>query len=85
MYKLTVKITNKEGVKETVVNDFKTVKDAKKYANGLYDFTKDKVEKEPLSVSRNNWAEWNERHCRSMTIYNEDKNNFTIAFTVEKQ
>ena len=40
---------------------------------------------EHLSVSRNNWAEWNEKHFRSMTISNVDGNNFAIAFTVEKQ
>ena len=85
MYKLTVKITNKEGINETVINDFKTVEDAKKHADGLYDFAKEKVGKEHLSVSRNNWAEWNERHFRSMTIYNADGDNFAMAFTVEKQ
>lgn len=85
MYKLIVKVTNNEGVKETVINDLKTVEDAKKHADGLYDFAKEKVGKEHLSVSRNNWAEWNERHFRSMTIYNADGNNFAMAFTVEKQ
>ena len=43
MYKLTVKITNKEGINETVINDFKTAEDAKKHADGLYDFAKEKV------------------------------------------
>ena len=85
MYKLIVKITNKEGVNETIINDFKTTEDAKKHADGLYDFAKEKVGKEHLSVSRNNWAEWNERLFRSMTIYNTDGNNFAIAFTIEKQ
>ena len=69
MYKLTVKITNKDGINETVINDFKTTEDAKKHADGLYDFAKEKVGKEHLSVSRNNWAEWNERHFLSETCH----------------
>ena len=85
MYKLIVKITNNEGVKETVFNDFKTVKKAKKQADELYEFAKEKSGKEYLSVSRNNWAEWNEKHFRSITIYNADGNNFAMTFTVEKQ
>ena len=85
MYKLIVKITNNEGVKETVFNDFKTVENAKKYSDGFYEFAKEHVGKEHLSVSRNSWAEWNERHFRSMTIYNSDGNNVAMTFTVEKQ
>jgi len=85
MYKLIVKITNKEGINETVINDFKTAEEAKKHADSFYDFAKEKAGKEHLSVSRNNWAEWNKRHFRSMKIYNSDGNNFAIAFTVEKQ
>ena len=85
MYKLTAKITNKEGIKEHILNDFKTAEDAKKYANELYDRAKENVGKQHLSVSRNNWAEWNERHFRSMTIYNADGNNFSMTFTIEKQ
>lgn len=85
MYKLIAKITNKEGTNEHILNDFKTAEDAKKYANELYDRAKENVGKQHLSVSRNNWAEWNEKHFRSMTIYNADGNNFVMAFTVEKQ
>ena len=85
MYKLIAKITNKEGTNEHVLNDFKTAEDAKKYANELYDRAKENVGKQHLSVSRNNWAEWNEKHFRSMTIYNADGNNFSMTFTVEKQ
>ena len=85
MYKLIAKITNKEGTNEHILNDFKTAEDAKKYANELYERAKENVGKQHLSVSRNNWAEWNERHFRSMTIYNADGNNFAISFTVEKQ
>lgn len=83
MYKLIVKITNNEGINEHILNDFKTVKKAKELANELYEFAKEKAGKEHMSVSRNNWAEWNERHFCSMTIYNSDGNNFAISFTVE--
>jgi hypothetical protein len=85
MYKLIVKITNKKGNNETVINDFKTVEDARKNVEELYDFAKENIGKKYLSVSRNNWTEWNERHFISMTIYNADGNDLAIVFTVEKQ
>lgn len=85
MYKLTVKITDKESINETVVNDFKTVEDTKKRADEFYKFAKENGEKQHLAVSRNNWTELDRKHFCSTTICNTEGNSFTITFTVEKQ